>query len=254
MKYDVVISFAGEDRNLARQINRELKTAGVSTFFDEDFQADLWGKNLTEELQDVFANRGTFCLMIISRHYIGKTWPRHERRAALSRFIRESRDFILPYFLDDTSPANVPGLSPDVGYLRSENVSPSRVAELVLAKLGKNEPLHDSFRREKCAQFILQRIHERLNPPPHARYFSPPYEMKLLVDYLDQLNETRSTDSGREYERRFRQVMAELLASGFICVADSGELGVVLHLTRTGEQLRKQIEHDRKSLDRSSKS
>ncbi len=66
MKFDVVISFAGEDRKLARQINEELKTAGISTFFDEDFQADPLAffrhmyAEMTPELQRQLAELRTY--------------------------------------------------------------------------------------------------------------------------------------------------------------------------------------------------
>ena len=35
-KYDVALSFAGEDRSIAREIAESLKKENISVFFDED--------------------------------------------------------------------------------------------------------------------------------------------------------------------------------------------------------------------------
>lgn len=46
MKYNVAISFAGEQRKGARDIAEGLKRGGVKVFFDEYEDTELWGKNL----------------------------------------------------------------------------------------------------------------------------------------------------------------------------------------------------------------
>lgn len=44
--YDIAITFAGEDRHLAREITSNLVTKGVTVFYDEYAEAELWGKDL----------------------------------------------------------------------------------------------------------------------------------------------------------------------------------------------------------------
>ena len=39
MKYEIAISFAGENREIAELVNKQLQAAGVLTFFDTDFQS-----------------------------------------------------------------------------------------------------------------------------------------------------------------------------------------------------------------------
>jgi len=47
-KYDVALSFAGEQRWYVDVVNSELKAFGISTFYDDDSQVELWGKDLNE--------------------------------------------------------------------------------------------------------------------------------------------------------------------------------------------------------------
>ena len=52
--YDVVISFAGEDREIAAAIASNLVIRGINVFYDEYEQANLWGKDLYVHLTKVF--------------------------------------------------------------------------------------------------------------------------------------------------------------------------------------------------------
>jgi len=61
--YDVALSFAGEDRTVAREIAERLRTAGYKVFFDEYEKATLWGEDLTIKLQDVYQHLSRYCVM-----------------------------------------------------------------------------------------------------------------------------------------------------------------------------------------------
>jgi hypothetical protein len=86
--YDVVLSFAGEDRSHAERLAEELRKKGVKVFYDKYEQAILWGKDLYAYLSDIYQNKAKFCVMFCSRHYAEKLWTNHERQAAQARAIR----------------------------------------------------------------------------------------------------------------------------------------------------------------------
>jgi hypothetical protein len=158
MKYEIVISFASEERNIAEVINSGLKDAGVKTFYDKDHKIDLWGKNLTELLQEIYSKESKYCLMIVSQNYLGKMWTRHERRAALSRMIEKSDEYILPYIVDETSLNQVEGLNPNTAYIKSTDIQPTELIELILAKLGK----HDIPKKDASTGII--QLRSQVNP------------------------------------------------------------------------------------------
>ncbi len=88
--YDVAISFAGENRDLAKQLFEILKSKGVKVFYDANEQANLWGRDLYQYFSEVYLNRARYCLMIVSEYYqlkSGLSWnvrvPKQERLAKL---------------------------------------------------------------------------------------------------------------------------------------------------------------------------
>ncbi|MCL6324726.1 MULTISPECIES: toll/interleukin-1 receptor domain-containing protein [Pectobacterium] len=132
--YDVVLSFAGEDRAYVAQVADYLESKGVDAFYDEYETTTLWGKDLVEHLESVYRRQGRFCIMFISKHYAEKMWTRHERKSALSRAIEERTEYVLPVRFDDTE---IPGLLPTIGYLDLRQRSPEYLGERILEKLGR---------------------------------------------------------------------------------------------------------------------
>lgn len=113
--YDVALSFAGEDREFAKQLYDALRSEHIKVFYDEAEKAKLWGKDLYTYLSELYSKRTRFCIVFMSKHYAEKGWTIHERKAAQSRALEEGeREFILPIRLDETE---VPGILPTVGYL-----------------------------------------------------------------------------------------------------------------------------------------
>ena len=131
--YEVALSFAGEQREYVAGVARALQARGIAVFYDEFEKIALWGKDLGEELQAVYENKSGCVVPFVSREWVEKAWPRHERRAALSRAVREPGDYVLPVRFDDTP---VPGLPDSVGYLRAKEYSSAELATAIAQKLG----------------------------------------------------------------------------------------------------------------------
>jgi hypothetical protein len=134
-KYDVALSFAGEDREYVEAVAEGLKAAGVSVFYDKFEAAGLWGKNLVDHLADIYKNRSRYVVMFVSKHYVAKPWTTHERQHAQDRALVAKEEYILPARFDDTE---VPGMTNTVGYVSLKDVPPERLVELILTKLGKS--------------------------------------------------------------------------------------------------------------------
>ena len=132
-KYDVALSFAGEDRQHAKALADLLKAGGYWFFFDENELAQLWGKNLYDYLSSVYKDRARYCVMFLSKHYERKLWTNHERQLAQARAFQENREYILPVRLDDTE---IPGIPPTVGYLDLRAMTIEEVYEVLVKKLA----------------------------------------------------------------------------------------------------------------------
>ncbi len=134
-KYEVALSFAGEDRSYVQMVADGLAARGISVFYDRFEQADLWGKNLYEHLIEVYQKLARYTVIFISKHYRDKVWTSHERRAAQARALNESYEYILPVRFDDTV---IEGLLPTVGYIDLRTHSPQEVCVLICKKLGRD--------------------------------------------------------------------------------------------------------------------
>ena len=133
-KFDVAISFAGEDRELAEKIATILKKKQVSVFYDSFEKADLWGKNLYDYLSSVYGEKSKYCVMLLSEHYEKKLWTNFERKSAQARAFRENREYILPIKIDDTK---ITGIHETIGYLDIKSHTVEEIVELIMIKLSR---------------------------------------------------------------------------------------------------------------------
>lgn len=80
-KYDVVLSFAGEDRKYVEKVAKYLFNSGVKVFYDIYEDVDLWGKDLYQHLDDVYQNKAKYAVIFVSEAYGKKLWANHELKA-----------------------------------------------------------------------------------------------------------------------------------------------------------------------------
>jgi TIR domain len=161
-KYDLALSFAGEERNLAAELARRLDASGYSIFYDEFQQAELWGTDLSVALNNVYSNEARYCLVIVSASYVAKPWTNHERQSAISRFIQHRSEYILCLKVDGT---DLPGLPSVIGYIDFSKYTEDDVYKLLLRKLGppdhENQLTQVDSNDRACVQEILEACFRR---------------------------------------------------------------------------------------------
>lgn len=100
-RYDAALSFAGSERPLASFLASLLEVNGVRVYYDDFEQWRHLGRNLVEELSDIYENQCRFCIMLISRQYLKGPFPILERRSALDRMmLAPKHGYILPIQVD----------------------------------------------------------------------------------------------------------------------------------------------------------
>jgi tetratricopeptide (TPR) repeat protein len=132
-KWDVAISFAGEDRKIARKLAASLKASGLCVFYDKDHKSYLWGKS-QKEFDSIYGQESRFVMPIISKHYTTSDWPRYEFSVALEESKKRQEEFILPVRLDDT---RLSGLHDDINYIDLRQESISEVVRALVDKCGR---------------------------------------------------------------------------------------------------------------------
>lgn len=96
------------------QVADGLRSKGFEVFFDPFYESKMWGRDLSEYLMNVYYRQSRYCMMFISRDYVSKAWPTHERRSAIARHVESRGDYILPIRFDESE---VPGIPPTTKYI-----------------------------------------------------------------------------------------------------------------------------------------
>ncbi|MDE0044190.1 MAG: TIR domain-containing protein, partial [Candidatus Poribacteria bacterium] len=135
-KYDVALSFAGEDRKYAEELAKLLESGGYLFFYDKYERAQLWGTDLYQRLSRVYKDQARYCVMFLSRNYARTLWSRHELMNAQARAFAENQEYILPVLLDDTE---IPGIPPTVAYLDLRELTIEEVYQDFVKKLSGSQ-------------------------------------------------------------------------------------------------------------------
>lgn len=133
-KYDVTLSFAGEDRKYVEEVAKILLNNGIKVFYDKFEEVELWGKDLGVHFEFVYRRSAKYCVPFISQHYAKKVWTNYEIRNAISRAIETKEDYILPARFDDTQ---VDGFRNSVAFIDLRKYSPEQFSDIILKKLEK---------------------------------------------------------------------------------------------------------------------
>jgi hypothetical protein len=104
-EYDVAISFAGENRNLAKHIANQLQDLDVPVFFDEMFESNFLGHAWTKVFKEIFAEKSRVVLCLLDKFHADKIWPTFEREHFAPRVADQC---VIPVYLDDTKFVGIP--------------------------------------------------------------------------------------------------------------------------------------------------
>lgn len=107
-EFDFAISFAGENRSLAKMIAEQLELLDCSVFYDEFFEVNYLGKAWHAKFKDVFTEQCRFVLCLLDKHHLEKIWPTFERESFLPRVPDGA---VIPIYLDGTI---FPGIPRDI--------------------------------------------------------------------------------------------------------------------------------------------
>jgi hypothetical protein len=104
-EFDIAISFAGENRALAKHIAEQLLSLDVQVFYDENFETNYLGKAWSKEFTRIFGLASRYVLCLLDDHHQGKIWPTFEREVFAPRV---QKGEVIPVFLDDSPIVGIP--------------------------------------------------------------------------------------------------------------------------------------------------
>ncbi|GAA4299608.1 TIR domain-containing protein [Compostibacter hankyongensis] len=85
-RYDFALSFAGEDRNLADEINKILLENDIAVFYDKNEQSRILGESVEDYLAPIYSSEARFIVALLSMNYPRKIWTKFESDNFKQRF------------------------------------------------------------------------------------------------------------------------------------------------------------------------
>jgi hypothetical protein len=99
-QWDVALSFAGQDRDMARCFRDELELKGMRVYFHEDDQSRLLARYLDKELEIVYGGRSKYFLALTSKSYRLGKWPMFELKIAIEEASIRNEPYIIECRID----------------------------------------------------------------------------------------------------------------------------------------------------------
>lgn len=138
-KYDVALSFAGEDRKYVEEVALFLKKKNIAVFYDYFEEEALWGKNLISYLEEIYTNKSKYCVVFISQYYVQKEWTCYESAAAMVRLLNSNmkqKEYLLPVKFDETK---VSGVLSTIGFIDGKKKTLDELGNLIIKKLHTSD-------------------------------------------------------------------------------------------------------------------
>lgn len=99
-RYDVALSFAGENRALAASLFDALSEREVSVFYDYNEQHRILAQNVEDYLSPIYRSEALYVVPILSGQYPRKIWTKFESDQFRSRF---GDNAVIPIRMTDTA-------------------------------------------------------------------------------------------------------------------------------------------------------
>lgn len=134
VEYDFAISFAGQNRDLAREIAKQLSILDAHVFYDEHFETNFLGGAWSTQFERIFGRDSRLVICLLDEHYRTKIWPTFERECFLPRV--HDGD-VIPIFLDETTFVGIPKDLIGIHFKRGANdeIEEARVTDEIAFKL-----------------------------------------------------------------------------------------------------------------------
>lgn len=182
-EYDVALSFAGEDREIAEKLANKFRSVDIRVFYDEFYKAKLWGKNLSQYFKKVYGSKTRYVMPLISQYYPVKDWTNFEFSIARDEAKTRKTEFILPVRLDNTG---IYGLKDNIAYI---DYNIEKIDGIVQKLQCKLDNINDAVIKEKS--FVLKDVflvyENGCFIAHHTRRLKPDYDHHIMTSMLTMI-------------------------------------------------------------------
>ncbi len=216
-KYDVAISVAEEDIEVAEKIAASLKARKITYYLYNEQSAESWGQHILKISLAKYGAEAKYVLVIISKAFIKKHWTSIENQI-IQVFKPGKEIYILPLRLDDTP---VDGISKYIAFVKWER-NEEDIAEKIKSKLQKRTKKARRSQLLTAAIVLLMAgilyyllLLTQKPAPDYSQYLAYVSKGDSLV------KENKFDEAKKEYQQALRYNPADAAASRKLSLLDS---------------------------------
>ena len=131
-KWDFAISFAGENRDLAKTIADLLEILDCTVFYDQHYEANYLGTAWSTHFKAIFGEESRYVVCLLDNNHAEKIWPTFERECFKPRV---ADGVVIPIFLDDTPFVGIPNDIVGIDYKGQDPADSDVVTDKIVYKL-----------------------------------------------------------------------------------------------------------------------
>ena len=141
-RYDLALSFAGTERNLAEAIFKDLEARELEIFYDKNEQHRILAQDVEDYLRPIYQSDAQYVVVLLSKEYPKRIWTKFESEQFKQRF---KKGGVIPIWFSDAPPgvfdesARVGGLTFDVGGDQASQVA--SICETLSKKITESRAL-----------------------------------------------------------------------------------------------------------------
>ena len=131
-EFDFAISFAGENRELAKNITDLLTVLDCTVFYDEYFESNFLGKAWSKQFLEIFGAQSRLVICLLDSHHAEKIWPTFERECFQPRIADSS---VIPIYLDKTKFVGIPADIVGIQFIGKDQGDERDITDNIVYKL-----------------------------------------------------------------------------------------------------------------------
>lgn len=136
-EYDIALSFAGENRDVAESLFNKLSEREISVFYDKNEQHRILAENVEDYLAPIYKSEAEYVVVLLSSNYPKKIWTKFESEQFKNRFGDKS---IIPIWFSDTTVSvfDESGKYGGISFSLDNDIEPQieRIVETIAKKLA----------------------------------------------------------------------------------------------------------------------
>lgn len=131
-EWDFAISFAGENRELAKLITDLLEVLDCTVFYDQYYESNYLGTAWSQQFRDIFGNKARYVICLLDINHSKKIWPTFEREIFAPR-VEDAA--VIPVYLDTTSFVGIPKDIVGIDFKNNDPDNSDAVTDEIVLKL-----------------------------------------------------------------------------------------------------------------------